>query len=450
MKKALIIFFVIILFTSVLSSLTVLAAGDDKDFWDNNYVLDESLILTDVQIENLNAKAAAIAEEWGCTVYIWIVDLVPKEYDKTVDDVEAYVDKFFYEKYDLGYGDDKNGMVLLLETGDVPGERDYLFYTQGSCTLIFNDRRRERICDNEIVPLFKKAFDNGNFYKVADTFYDITKDYFTARSGDAPSLDDDKLFSFPVDKAALAPRGNNYIIDETGMLTKAQIEALNTKADKLSKKRKCGVYVWIVDLVPERYVRTANDLEAYIDAFYKKYDLGWGEKKNGMVLLLETGDIMFERDYQLYTYGPCKLIFHGGIKSSILYTHVSPPFYAAFDNGNFFEAADVFLDRAEKEFASNFISGLVTDFIFIVPVPVLIAWIVCSRWKRKMKTVKLARTADNYIPQGGFKLTGQTDKFLYRTTTHVEIERDTSSSSSRGGGGGSSSSSSGRSSGGKV
>jgi uncharacterized membrane protein YgcG len=184
--------------------------------------------------------------------------------------------------------------------------------------------------------------------------------------------------------------------------------------------------------------------------FYEKHDLGWGEKKNGMVLLLETGDIPYERDHWLYTHGPCKLIFHGGIRSSILHTHVSPPFYAAFDNGNFYEAADVFLDRVEKEFASDSQAELFNGFLFIVPAPMLIAWIVCSSWKRKLKTVKIARAADNYIPQGGFKLTGQTDKYLYRTTTRVEIDRDSSSSSKGGGGGGSSSSSSGRSSGGKV
>ena len=429
MKKILFALFVILTFT-FFAAPAIFAAGND------NYVFDETGTLTSAQIESLNAKAAAISADHECNAYIWIVDLVPREYDQTVDDVEAYVD-LFYERNGLGYGDDKNGMVLLLEIGDIPGERDYLFYTQGSCTSVFNNKRRESLLDNHIVPLFKAAFDNGNFFKVADTFLVEVESAFASLAARR-----DYVYHETV--------RNGYIFYETEVLTSAQIESLNEKAAKLSEKHKCGVYIWIVDLVPREYEATADKLESYVDMFYEKHDLGWGEKKNGMVLLLETGDIPYERDHWLYTHGPCKLIFHGGIRSDILYTHVSPPFYAAFDNGIFYEAADVFLSRVEKEFASDSQAELFNGFLFIVPAPMLIAWIVCSSWKRKLKTVKIARAADNYIPQGGFKLTGQTDKYLYRTTTRVEIDRDSSSSSKGGGGGGSSSSSSGRSSGGKV
>jgi len=68
-----------------------------------------------------------------------------------------------------------------------------------------------------------------------------------------------------------------------------------------------------------------------------------------------------------------------------------------------------------------------------IVVPLIIALLVCLYWRSKMKTAKMARTADNYIPANGFILTVQTDAFLYRTTTRRKIER----SSSSGGGGGS-------------
>ena len=44
-----------------------------------------------------------------------------------------------------------------------------------------------------------------------------------------------------------------------------------------------------------------------------------------------------------------------------------------------------------------------------------------------MKTAVLARGARNYIPQNGFSLAVQEDRFLYRTETRQKIEKPSSS-----------------------
>jgi uncharacterized protein len=266
----------------------------------------------------------------------------------------------------------------------------------------------------------------------------------TARNG--------TLSDYVVDAAALAPRGSNYVIDETGTLTSEQINALNVKAASLSEKRKCGVYIWIVDLVPNEYAEYSNGdinidgLEAYTDAFYEKYNLGWGDDKNGMVLLLEIGDVPGRRDYLLNTHGSCTTVFDNSTRESLEDEYLVPLFREAFNTGDFYKVADVFLDRVEYEFKFDFIFWLVIKLAVIILVPILIARSVLKRWKRNMKTAVIASIADNYIPKDGFKLTGKEDTFLYRTTSRTRIERSSSSSS----GGGSSSSSSGRSSGGRV
>ena len=58
----------------------------------------------------------------------------------------------------------------------------------------------------------------------------------------------------------------------------------------------------------------------------------------------------------------------------------------------------------------------------IILVPIIISLIVCLVWRSKMKTAKIARLADNYIPQNGFVLTVQVDSFLYRTTKRRKIQ----------------------------
>jgi len=238
---------------------------------------------------------------------------------------------------------------------------------------------------------------------------------------------------------------NRYVCDETGILTGAQIGALNEKAAALAEKRGCGAYIWIVDLVPENYAKSIDDLEVYVEAFYEKNSLGCGDDKNGMVLLLEIGDIPGERDYLFYTHGPCQDIFNNSTRERLLDDKIVPLFIDAFNNGNFYKVADVFLDEVENEFVYDFVVVLGLKLATVILVPVLTAWFVCSGWKRQMKTAAIARSADNYIPAGGFNLTAKDDTFLYRTTSRRKIERESSSS-----GGGSSSSSSGSSSGRSV
>lgn len=244
--------------------------------------------------------------------------------------------------------------------------------------------------------------------------------------------------------AAFAAGNGNYVFDETGTLTGAQIGALNNKAAAISEKRECAVYIWIVDLVPEKNARTIDDLEVYVDSFYYKNDLGFGNDRNGMVLLMEIGDVPGERDYLFNTHGSCTSVFDNSTREKLLDNKIVPLFRSAFNDGNFYKVADVFLDEVDNAFSKDFLDTLLLKLAVVIILPVLIALIVCLRWKAKMKTAKIARTADNYIPQNGFNLTGRTDQFLYRTTKRTKIERSSPSS------GGSSSSSSGRSSGGKV
>jgi len=44
-----------------------------------------------------------------------------------------------------------------------------------------------------------------------------------------------------------------------------------------------------------------------------------------------------------------------------------------------------------------------------------------------MKTARIATTACNYIPPGGFQLTGSEDTFLYQTVTRTKVQSSSSS-----------------------
>ena len=251
------------------------------------------------------------------------------------------------------------------------------------------------------------------------------------------------LFALGTARAVYAWDGYTYVFDETGTLTERQINNLNIKAAALAEKRGCAAYIRIVGLVPDEYAVSIDYLEYYTDMFYFGNDLGYGDDRNGVVLLMEVWDVPGERDYLFYTYGPCTDVFNNSRRERMLDEKIVPLFAEAFNTGDFYAVADTFLDRVEYEFAFNFAFMLAIKITAVILIPAAVAQIVCMYWKRKMKNAVIARTADSYIPADGFVLTAREDEFLYRTTTRRKIERNSSS-------GGSGSSSSGRSSGGKV
>ena len=244
-------------------------------------------------------------------------------------------------------------------------------------------------------------------------------------------------------QAFFSAGSGQYVLDETGTLTAEQITSINQKAAAFTEKRQSAVYIWVVNLVPEEYAKSIDDMERYADAFYEKHALGYGNEKDGMVLVLEIGDVPGERDYLLNTHGARAAILSTSRREYVL-DEIVPLFKTAFTTGNFYEVIDAFLDLLDKQFTIALTLKLIVKLAFVIIIPLLVAWCVCAIWKRQMKTAIIARAADHYIPADGFILTGQSDEFLYITTTRTKIESSSSSS------GGSSSSSSGRSSGGKV
>ena len=266
----------------------------------------------------------------------------------------------------------------------------------------------------------------------------------TVEPGEAGQLAGAEEQPAPIlDASFFAPGSGHYVLDETGTLTNEQITSLNEKAAAFIEKRECGIYIWIVDLVPEEFAKSLDDMEIYADAFYAKHDLGYGDGRDGMVLVLETGDIPGERDYLLNTHGPRSEVISTSRREYLL-DEIVPLFKEAFNTGNFYEVADEFLDLLDSQFTIALTMSLIFKLAVVILIPLFVAWCVCGVWKRKMKTAVIARAADHYIPEGGFILTKQTDQFLYQTTHSRKIESSSSSS------GGSSSSSSGSSSGGKV
>ena len=235
-----------------------------------------------------------------------------------------------------------------------------------------------------------------------------------------------------LDEGGLLPA---YVVDEPGLLTGSQWRELEDRAEELSGKFRCDIRIVVVnDMEAPGY----GSIEEFAYAIYTNYDLGYGPDKDCVLFVLS----MHERDYDLRAWGvrAKKIFTYYGI-DSLFDSYVLP----LLRKNDYNRAFSVFLDRAELYFtmaeegtpfdSRTDPSVLGTEFTIKLAIaillPLLISAIVCAIWAGKMKTAKIARRADNYIPSGGFILTRRSDVYLYRTVTRTRIQ--TSSSSSGGG-----------------
>jgi len=226
----------------------------------------------------------------------------------------------------------------------------------------------------------------------------------------------------------------SYVVDDANLLSPAQLNELEDRAKNISEQYGCEVRIITV-----KNMRDYNftDIEKFSYNIYKENDLGYGPDKSCAILLLSMRD----RDYDLRVWGYGKVAFTFYGIDAILDRHILPP----LGDNEYYKAFSIYLDKSEMYLkmardGTPFDKGndpetagtiLAVKLAVTIIVPLIIALIICSIWKGKMKTAKIAKVADDYIPPNGFNLTVQGDMFLYRTVTRRRIE--TSSSSSGGG-----------------
>lgn len=105
-----------------------------------NYVTDAAGLLTDWEWEELEYTAQEISQQYECDVYIMALDDFT-EYSDTYDAYEAAKD--LYIRYDLGYGPEKSGVMLMLSMA----ERDYALIAYGYGNTAFTDYGKEKLTE---------------------------------------------------------------------------------------------------------------------------------------------------------------------------------------------------------------------------------------------------------------------------------------------------------------
>lgn len=98
-------------FAIIFSIFSVSAFAESNQ---RQYVYDPVYLLDDQQFSELNAKAVEISEKYGCAVHFVITD------DPSINfnNIQQYSEDLYLDSAALGYGEGKDGVMLVLGTYD--------------------------------------------------------------------------------------------------------------------------------------------------------------------------------------------------------------------------------------------------------------------------------------------------------------------------------------------
>lgn len=215
--------------------------------------------------------------------------------------------------------------------------------------------------------------------------------------------------------------------DLADLLSDSEETALLEKLDELCKRQKMEIVVL-----------TTNTLEGltpcdYADDVYDYCDFGYGESRDGALLLISMED----NDWYISTHGYGITVFtDAGIQ------YIGEQIKKDLSDGDFSEAFDTFAGlcddfitraRNDSPYDSHNLPKEPLSLIWIpisIAVGVYLSFIIVGNMKAKLKTVRFQAAAGNYIKNGSLNVTESRDLFLYNTVTCTEKPKNNSSSGS--------------------
>lgn len=214
------------------------------------------------------------------------------------------------------------------------------------------------------------------------------------------------------------------LVDGADLLTDSQEEALLKTLDEISKRQKCDVVI-----VTEENLQTSTAQDD-ADDFFDYNGYGYGKNRDGILLLISIGD----RDWSISTRGfAIKAFTDKGQK------YLVEQFKDDLSEGNYNEAFTIYAQQCD-EFLTQAKTGKPYDgsnlpreplsWVWIpisIVVGIIIALIIVSGMKRKLKSVAKQKAANSYVRNGSLNVTDSRDLFLYRTVNRREKPKSTSS-----------------------
>lgn len=372
---------------------------------ETNYIIDETGTLTDDELAEANEYADYLADMVGIDfIYAYTYD----------EDIEAYA-----KQLSLGKRQDQ---VLMIENDDV-----WNVYLRGT---------PENIIDDEDMKALREAFDNEGNYDEAISAY-----MYAA----AQLIQPDSTLSSGAE-STIIPDTRKRVVDMAELLSDSDKTALLSKLDEISERQKLDIVVLTVNTLDGK---TPRD---YADDFYDYNGYGFGENKDGILLLVSMED----RDWWISTTGyGITALTDAGIE------YISKKFLSDLSDGDYAQAFTTYAELCDQ-FITQAKTGEPYDIGNMPKEPFNVAWnilvafviglvvafVVTNIMKKQLKTVQLKSEANNYVKSNSMIVTENRDLFLYNQVSRRARPKETDNRSGSSGGSSTHTSSSGSSHGG--
>ena len=424
-----------------------LAASDYDLVYDATELLDPD-VLSDLG----ETALPRLRDKYGVEVRVDIVT------DLQGYDIDEYAD-LFYDQFGYGFGDDHSGtllMIYLIQEDDDVSFGDFVIIGDGSGAAILSAHSGElaetlREFLNEDALSGPLEEDDEAISQALVTYARIMDEW--AAGAPVPVRTDTEELQSLDDTPAADLSGMNgvpCVVDLAGILSEEEVQSLDQTASEISAQYQCAVYTVVVN----DFRDYGGTVRSAAEAIYVTNELGWGEGKDGVMLLLSMDD----RDYSLIAYGYGNTAFtdygkdvlsndfvdnfryddwYGGLRDYIedsgellrqaregnpLDGQVDPSLYSSGAYG------DEFIYKGKSG------PGPMAIFLFVIVIPLAVAGIVGMVNVGKMKSVRKAASATDYAVPGSMQLWNSQDVFTHTTERRVRIQTERSG----GGGGGTS------------
>ena len=211
------------------------------------------------------------------------------------------------------------------------------------------------------------------------------------------------------------------VLDQANLLTQTEKSDLVANLRQISQTY--GAQVVIITLPSSE----GADVEDLIEDIFDSYDLGYGQRHDGILLLV----CMDPREFCILTNGAANDAIGDWEIEKICDAMVSD-----MSDGNYYDAFETFIVRCDY-YLDGHINGFPFDWgksLAIALVIGLVAGLITAFClKAQLKSVRGQHQADAYVKQGSMQLTDRRDLFLYRHITRTKKESNNNSSRSGGG-----------------